>query len=157
MQVLVASVCAGVCSMFFSKDDKVYNYVRLVSSLCVLCAVMLPLLNFFKKLPETEMFFDYKSDFSYSDNTDMLDAYIIENSRKNLEIQLKSKILSELGINADGVNIQFDVSENKDNIEVIVSSVKIYIKRADKEKAKYVKKYVDSVLYTDCEIELSEE
>lgn len=150
-------VVIAVAGMFYvmAPDGAQKKYVHFAISLCVLAALIGPMLSVVSSLPEILEEAELDVEENRIDMEADLENAVISVSRENIEISIVSMLAQKFNIAAE--NLTASVLLNADdpsNIEIVSVRVSAadttYIKRAE------MKKYLSEILMEHCEIEVSE-
>lgn len=141
--IICTAVASGAINLFFSGNAQISKYIRLVLSVCLLCAIIPGTRQFISDITAPDMKNDYNFSIENIDFEHLYEKCVIENARISLCEQMKTMIFENTGINVSDVDIQFNVTENKDEIAVDISGVTV--KLQDQEKNDDVAAYVEQI------------
>ncbi len=140
ISVMSAGIVTGIIKLLFSdkSSESIGKYIRLLSSILMICVLAAPLGGIIKGLSEFKPE-DYSIELpDFEKMSDEYDAYIIENARRSLGDQLCSMIFERTGIKPDTCRIEFSVEKKEEKINVKVSSVLIACDRKIEGIEEYV-------------------
>ncbi len=146
--IIIATVSAGICGMLFDNKDGtgVGKYVRFAVSLCVLCALVLPV---FKNMGNIDFSVrEYRAEFDgqYGGISEKTDEYILQRAKENICEEIKESIFLKFGIMPVSCDIQFSVTEKGGSVAVIVDSAKITLKEENKDSSDAIRDYAETLL-----------
>ncbi len=131
------------------------KYIHFAISLCVLSAIVGPMLSVVSSLPEILE----NAEFEVGENqvemeSDLQDA-VISASRLNIENTIRDMVSHRFGISEDRLDVSVLLNaENPENIEIV--SVSIRAENTTHIKRKEIKEYLSGVLMEHCQIDISD-
>lgn len=145
--ILTAGICAFFCetiSNSFGSSKVLSKAMNIVTSLVMICVVILPLCNI---ISNTANIFSF--DKENSNNKDIDKETFLSLTFDNVEDSLKSQILTETGIYCDEISIDFTESESGLEIkEITVMSEGISSENKDIVKCVIVNNFGDKINVT---------
>lgn len=145
--VTVALFFSGICSFLFGDGNiGVSKYVRLVCSLCVVCAVVSPVFLTVHKIsfekPELEDSFITE----YGGVTEETDAYILNMAKEKLDSEISNAVFEKFGINVSRCDIQLSVKENEGTTRVDVKSATLAVPKEHEKDIGEISAYLETIL-----------
>lgn len=140
MTVVCVGIVSGIISLFFD-DNEMSKYIKLVLSLCFLCAIIPGGINLLKNAHVQE---ELNLSFGIEDMSTISDTYysqLVNESSKQLSDELYDLVVENTGIKPMSVDIQLSVDKNDYEIVFHAESVRITVlDNTEQEKiAEYVK------------------
>ena len=147
---MLITAAAGVLELTVS-DAKFGRYIRLISSLCVISALISPLssLRNISYLPEI------RSNGQETYENEMWDdSTLIKNIEKNIESGIESAIGAKFGIHK--ISVSVDTEKNASD-EVTIKKITVRFKdRGEWYRSSDVKKYVKDLMQSETEVRLND-
>ncbi len=141
--IICAAVASGVINLFFSDNAQISKYIRLVLSVCFICAIIPGTRQFISNITVPDIKSDYDFSIKNIEFDQLYEKNVIENARISLCEQMKKMIFENTGINVSDLDIQFNVTESEDEIAVGISGVTVELQ--DQEKVDAVGDYVEQI------------
>lgn len=121
------AILNGVVGMIAPEGD-IKKYVRLVGSLCLLCAVVQPILGWSCEGNEwTELLWGDTENEAETDYDEIYNHSLIQGGQKNAEIIVKERLLEKFDLSADSVDVRVDFVIEKE--ETLLGEIRLTIRR----------------------------
>lgn len=145
------SICvgAGVVTRL-APDGTIKKYLKYIVSLCVLAAMLSPLINAFGIIAkvDTSIIFD---DVQY-ESKQSAEEILVENEKKRIENAIEDDI--ERRWNMENGSVSANVSINTQNLQAIeINEIKITL--ADMAKCDEIREYIDGLFYGTAKVTVS--
>lgn len=143
--VSLVTVCTiGAIILYFSPTSSVSKSVKTVVILCVIMTFLSPI---FKISLDKNNLSEYGSDSDYNDNLTDITDQMLKYAELEAE-ELCDSFISECGCKAEKIEIKANI-DNENSI--YISSIKIYMAQAYKDKEKNINEKIRNVFNTDGE------
>jgi hypothetical protein len=150
-------VVIAVAGVFYamSPEGTQKRYVNFAISLCVLAALIGPMISVVSALPEILEEAELDLEENRIDIEGNIEGQMISASRENIEATIISMISQRFDISAEKLTVAVTLNtEDPSNIEILSVTVRVadatYVRRAE------IKKYLSDMLMDVCEVEVSE-
>ncbi len=122
---LMSVALLGAVMGMLSPEGDMKKYVRLVGSLCLLCALASPLYGL---LSEGEISFEHLFSFTCEPQSGYEDIYkqaIAEGARENAETALKAKLAEQFKLSEDSLDVSLTLGSEAD--KYFIESARVYL------------------------------
>ncbi len=150
------SLLFGVCALSgmigaIAPQGQTKKYLEIICSLCVICALAVPLLNGISEAPSLDNFFGTEDSDEQIKYEEIYNNYILEGRLKDAEAALASDIEKACGAPAGSLGVRLDCTETQTGIEPLVVTV-IISPRAIAVPPEEIKEFVANFTNTECTI-----
>ena len=127
MTFVAVAILNGVVGMIAPEGD-IKKYVRLLGALCLLCAVVQPILIWTSEGGEwTEFLWGDTEHEAQMDYDEIYNHSLIQGGEKNAEMIVKNRILEDFELSDESVDVQVDFVIEKE--EVMMGEVRLTIRK----------------------------
>ena len=151
LSVLTVCVISGIV-IGVSPEGAMKKYINYIISLCVLAAIITPIISIFSSVPQYSE--DIERIFEEHKETDTdAEAKLIEAQKAAVETAIRDTIVKKFDIGEDRIFVEIAIdSTNKSAIEIRYIDISVKGKCPSEE----IKKYIEEMFYGTAKVTVSE-
>ena len=151
LSVLTVCVISGIV-IGVSPEGAMKKYINYIISLCVLAAIITPIISIFSSVPQYSE--DIERIFEEHKETDTdAEAKLIEAQKAAVETAIRDTIVKKFDIGEDRIFVEIAIdSTNKSAIEIRYIDISVKVKCPSGE----IKKYIEEMFYGTAKVTVSE-
>lgn len=151
-EVIVITAVSGIL-FTAAPEGNIKKYINFIISLCILAAIVAPMISVVSKLPDKIRTTEWKYEEAGAEESEKIENAVVNASKKEIEDAICSLISSKFGLDVKEIDCEIEL-DAKDSSNIEITKITIVIP-SGKNKDK-IKNYIDDMFLGKSMVVVSE-